>query len=287
MGVINLSSPAPGIFSDLDERAVSIAAEQIAPALDRARRFDEISLERTNLHEQVEDYQKRLSQSEKMSAVGRLLAGIVHELNNPLTTILGFAQLLARTDGGNKKNLSRIVSETERCARIVQNVLRVCRPGKTDTETIDLNSTVRETLELAAYQLRLHKVNLGLNLAAKSPSISVNPGEFTQVLLNIVTNAVQAIGEDRDDGSVDVSTETFGDRVLIRVRDNGPGLPEGDNSKIFEPFFTTKETGTGLGLSLSRQLVESNQGEDLCRQRRRSGDNVYSEFSRDRGRSRS
>ncbi len=261
VGVINLSSPAPGVFSDLDERAVSIAAEHIAPALDRARRFDEINLERTNLNEQVEDYQRRLAQSDKMSAVGRLLAGIVHELNNPLTTILGFAQLLARTDGGNKKNLSRIVSETERCARIVQNVLRISRPGKADNETIDLNSTVRETLELAAYQLRLNKVSLGLNLAAKSPAISVNPCEFTQVLLNIVTNAVQAIGEDRDEGSVDVSTETLGDRVLIRIRDNGPGLPEGDISKIFEPFFTTKETGTGLGLSLSRQLVESNQGE--------------------------
>ncbi len=117
-------------------------------------------------------------------------------MNNPLTTILGFAQLLARTDGGNKKNLSRIVSETERCARIVQNVLRISFPGKTDNETIDLNSTVRETLELAAYQLRLNKVSLGLNLAAKSPAISVNPCEFTQVLLNIVNNAVQAIGED-------------------------------------------------------------------------------------------
>ncbi len=261
VGVVNLSSPTPGVFSDQDEGMVSVAAEHIAVALDRTRRFDGLKHERTALSEQVGDYQSRLAQSEKMSAVGRLLAGIVHELNNPLTTILGFAQLLARTADGNKKNLDRIVSETERCARIVGNVLRISRPGKTDTQTIDLNSTVRETLELASYQLRLNKVSLGLRLTAKSPAISVNPCEFTQVLLNIVTNAVQAIGENREKGSVDVSTEISRDQVRIHVRDNGGGLPQDHISKIFEPFFTTKETGTGLGLSLSRQLVEANKGE--------------------------
>ena len=261
VGVVNLSSPASGVFSDQDEEIVSTAAEHIAAALERTRRFDALKLEQTALSEQVGDYQSRLSQSEKMSAVGKLLAGIVHELNNPLTTILGFAQLLARTDKGNKKNLGRIVSESERCARIVQNVLRISRPGKTDTEIIDLNSAVRETLELAAYQLRLNTVNIGLNLSSKSPAISVNPCEFTQVLLNVVTNAVQAIGEDRGEGVVDVSTEVSGDRVLIYIQDDGPGLGQDDISKIFEPFFTTKETGTGLGLSLSRQLVESNKGE--------------------------
>ena len=261
VGVVNLSSPASGVFSDQDEEIVSTAAEHIAAALERTRRFDALKLEQTALSEQVGDYQSRLSQSEKMSAVGKLLAGIVHELNNPLTTILGFAQLLARTDEGNKKNLGRIVSESERCARIVQNVLRISRPGKTDTEIIDLNSAVRETLELAAYQLRLNTVNIGLNLSSKSPAISVNPCEFTQVLLNVVTNAVQAIGEDRGEGVVDVSTEVSGDRVLIHIQDDGPGLGQDDISKIFEPFFTTKETGTGLGLSLSRQLVESNKGE--------------------------
>ena len=261
VGVVNLSSPAPGIFSDQDEDLVSAAAEHIAVALDRTRRFDALKLDRSILSEQVGDYQRRLAQSEKMSAVGKLLAGIVHELNNPLTTILGFAQLLARTAEGNKKNLDRIVSETERCARIVGNVLRISRPGKTDKQAIDLNSTVRETLELASYQLRLNKISLGLKLTAKSPTISVNPCEFTQVLLNIVTNAVQAIGENREEGSVDVSTEISKDQVMIHVRDNGPGLPEDHVSKIFEPFFTTKEMGTGLGLSLSRQLVEANQGE--------------------------
>ncbi len=261
VGVVNLSSPALGVFSDYDEGLVSIAADPIAAALERTRRFDALMVERTALTETVNDCQSRLSQSEKMSVLGQLLAGIVHELNNPLTTILGFAQLLARTADGNKKNLDRIVSETERCARIVGNVLRISRPGRIDIETIDLNSTVRETLELASYQLRLNRVRIGLDLSPMNPAITVNPCELIQVLLNIVTNAVQSIGGHRDDGSVEVSTETSAERVLIHVRDNGPGLPESDISKIFEPFFTTKETGTGLGLSLSRQLVEANQGE--------------------------
>ena len=193
MGVVNLSSPVPGVFSDRDEGVVSVAAEHIAVTLDRTRRSDALKLDRTALNEQVEDYQSRLAQSDKMSAVGKLLAGIVHELNNPLTTILGFAQLLARSADGNKRNLDRIVSETERCARIVQNVLRISRPGKTDKEKIDLHSMVRETLELASYQLRLNKVTLRLNLTARSPAISVNTCEFIQVLINIVTNAVQAL----------------------------------------------------------------------------------------------
>ena len=261
VGVVNLSSPVPGVFSDRDEGVVSVAAEHIAVTLDRTRRSDALKLDRTALNEQVEDYQSRLAQSDKMSAVGKLLAGIVHELNNPLTTILGFAQLLARSADGNKRNLDRIVSETERCARIVQNVLRISRPGKTDKEKIDLHSMVRETLELASYQLRLNKVTLRLNLTARSPAISVNTCEFIQVLINIVTNAVQAIGEDREEGSIDVSTEISGKRVLIHIQDNGRAIPDDQISKIFEPFFTTKETGTGLGLSVSRQLVAANQGE--------------------------
>ena len=261
VGVLNLSSPEPGVFSNRDDEIVSIAADYVAAALERARRFDKMGHENRAFGDEVADYQRRLSQAEKMSAVGRLLAGIVHELNNPLTTILGFSQLLARTDSENKKNLERIVSETERCARIVQNVLRISRPGKADRETIDLNSAIRETLELAAYQLRLNQIQLGLNLTSTSPSISVNPCEFTQVLLNIVTNAVQAISAGRGEGSVDVSTDVSGGRALIRVRDSGPGLPETKLSRVFEPFFTTKETGTGLGLSLSRQLVQANQGE--------------------------
>lgn len=260
VGVLNLGSPTPGVFSEADERFLATVLGPIASALDRARRVELLERENLSLSEQIAEWGTRLAQSEKMSAVGSLLAGIVHELNNPLTTILGFSQFLAGGGGDQKKNLERIVSESERCARIVQNVLRISRPGSGEKEVVNLNAAIRETLELAVYQLRLNRIGLGLHLAEANPSISVNSCELTQVLLNLVTNAVQAISSDRDEGTVDVSTSIERDRVTIRVRDNGPGMDPGTAERVFEPFFTTKTTGTGLGLSLSRQLVEANGG---------------------------
>ena len=260
VGVLNLSSPAPGVFSDADERLVASATSPIAATLERARKMELLEQENASLSEQMTECRTRLAQSEKMSAVGSLLAGIVHELNNPLTTILGFSQLLADGGGDHKKNLDRIVSETERCASIVQNVLKISRRGSDEAEVVNLNAAIRETLELAAYQLRLNHIGIGLHLTDRNPRISVNACEFTQVLLNLVTNAVQAISSARDEGTVDVTTSIDEDCVTVRVRDNGPGMDQDTAERVFEPFFTTKTAGTGLGLSLSRQLFETNGG---------------------------
>ncbi len=261
LGVMNLSSPAPGVFSEKDEELVAVAADHIAFALDRATRFENAEHHNRELLEQVSGYQTRLSQAEKMSAVGSLLAGIVHELNNPLTTILGFSQLLAQTSGGDRRDLERIVSESERCARIVQNVLRMSRPGKGERELVDVNSCIRETVELAEYQRHLHRIELTLKLAESNPKIYANDCELTQVVLNLVTNAIQAIAADRTEGKIEIETRVDDSRVSIQVRDNGPGIEAPALSHIFEPFFTTKETGTGLGLNLSRELVRANDGE--------------------------
>ena len=261
LGVMNLSSPVPGVFSEKDEELVAVAADHIAFALDRATRFENAEHHNRELLEQVSGYQTRLSQAEKMSALGSLLAGIVHELNNPLTTILGFSQLLAQTSGGDRRDLERIVSESERCARIVENVLRMSRPGKGGRELVDVNSCIRETVELAEYQRHLHRIELILKPAASNPKIYANTCELTQVVLNLVTNAIQAIAADRAEGTVEIETRVDGSRLSIQVRDNGPGIEAPALSQIFEPFFTTKETGTGLGLNLSRELVRANDGD--------------------------
>ena len=261
LGVMNLSSPASGVFSERDEELVSVAADHIAFALERATRLRNVEHHNAALLESVASYQTRLTQAEKMSAVGSLLAGIVHELNNPLTTILGFSQLLAQTNNGDRKNLDRIVSESERCARIVQNVLRISRPGKAEHEIVDVNSCIRETVELAEYQLRLHRIELNLRPAESNPSIYANPCELTQVVLNLLTNAIQAIAGSGQEGTIDVTTWIDDSRVLIQVKDDGPGIGAPALSNIFEPFVTTKETGTGLGLSLSRELVRANGGD--------------------------
>ena len=261
LGVLNLSHSATGVFSRQEEWLVSMVAEHIGSALGRARDSEQVRVQNDSLREQVTLYQTRLAQAEKMSAVGNLLAGIVHELNNPLTTILGFSQLLAQTGEGDQKNLERIVSESERCARIVQNVLRISRPGKAEQERLDLNQVVQQTVELAEYQLRLHRIGLRMDLSAASPFIVANSCEFTQVVLNLITNAIQAIAENRPHGKIDVDTKVADGRVSVHIRDDGPGIEESVLGRIFDPFFTTKQTGTGLGLNLSRELIQANHGD--------------------------
>jgi two-component system NtrC family sensor kinase len=204
----------------------------------------------------------RLIQSEKMSAAANLLAGIVHELNNPLTTILGFSELLLRegkvTDAAR---LQKIHAEAERSVRIVQNALRLARADNGDAQIIDINESIRRTVELAQYQIRLKGIEFDLNLSDKAPKVLAHAGEITQVFLNLVTNAIQAISSAGTSGHIHISTVMVHDHVRISVTDDGPGIRPCDLHRIFEPFFTTKETGTGLGLSLSRRIIRENGGE--------------------------
>jgi two-component system NtrC family sensor kinase len=210
----------------------------------------------------MESERARLIQSEKMSAAANLLAGIVHELNNPLTTILGFSELLLREGKfTNPARLQKIHSEAERSVRIVQNVLRLARADSGGAEIIDINESIRRTVELAQYEIKLHQIQLTLNLAPREPKVIAHPGELTQVFLNLITNAIQAISAARASGTIEISSQVICDRVHVVVCDNGPGISEADRPRIFDAFFTTKETGTGLGLNLSRRIIREIGGE--------------------------
>jgi two-component system NtrC family sensor kinase len=211
--------------------------------------------------DEIAQYQARLVQSEKMSAAGNLLAGIVHELNNPLTTILGFSELLLREGGPGNERIRKIHAEAERSVRIVQNVLRIARADGGAREPIDINDSLRRTAELAEYQLRLNRIELRLNLSAGEPKVQAHAGELTQVFLNLVTNAVQAISAVRASGRIRISTAVVRNRVRVSVADNGPGISPAGLARVFEPFFTTKIDGTGLGLSLSRKIIRENGGD--------------------------
>jgi two-component system NtrC family sensor kinase len=204
----------------------------------------------------------RLIQSEKMSAAGNLLAGIVHELNNPLTTILGFSELLLKEGkAADPARLEKIHSEAERSVRIIQNLLRLARADNGNPEVIDINESIRRTVELAQYQIRLNRIELDMELSPKSPKVLAHAGELTQVILNLVTNAIQSISSIRSSGTIQISSAVIRDRVVISVTDDGSGISEANMRRIFEPFFTTKETGTGLGLSLSRNIVRDIGGD--------------------------
>jgi two-component system NtrC family sensor kinase len=204
----------------------------------------------------------RLIQSEKMSVAGSLLAGIVHELNNPLTTILGFSELLLK-DGKavDPSRLEKIHSEAERSVKIVRNLLRLARAEAATPEIIDVNDAIRRTVDLAQYQLRLSRIQLETKLSSRTPVVFAQAGELTQVILNLVTNAIQAISSIRDSGNIRIKSAVTRQRVVISIIDDGPGIKQADTRRIFEPFFTTKAEGTGLGLSLSRNIIRENGGD--------------------------
>jgi two-component system NtrC family sensor kinase len=211
----------------------------------------------------MDPQRSQLIQSEKMSAAGNLLAGIVHELNNPLTTILGFSELLLREGHiTDPSRIKKIHSEAERSVRIIQNVLRLARTDEdSETQIIDINEAVQRTVEIAGYQLRLNRIEFELSLSENKPKVLAHPGELTQVMLNLVTNAIQAISGSGRSGTIQIKSVVVCGRIRISVTDDGPGISPSDFSRIFEPFFTTKQTGTGLGLSLSKRILRELGGD--------------------------
>lgn len=262
LGVMNLSSSLPYAFTDREEQLAMAASKPIGKALAYVKEHEALAAAKEKLEDRVTKFRARVSQVEKMSTVGQLLAGIVHELNNPLTTVLGYSQLLskAETDGERQRISDRIASESERCARIVQNMLRLSRPGGAACEPVDVNACVRQAAELMDYQLRVNNIGIELSLSAAPPHFEGSSVELMQILLNLITNAEQAIEGAKRPGFVRIVTSTDAGRMKLSVLDNGPGIPERERARIFTQFFTTKANGNGLGLSLVKELVESRNG---------------------------
>ena len=190
----------------------------------------------------------------KLASVGELVSGVAHEINNPLTGIIGYAQLLTeRQDVPSyvKEDLQKIYEESKRTVRIVQNLLRFARQYKSEKNLVDINELLERTLELEAYQLMTGNIQLSTKLATDIPLILADYNQLQQVILNIVTNAHQSIDTIKRKGKITVTTETIEDYVRIYIADNGPGIPMDDITRIFDPFFTTKPAGSGSGLGLS------------------------------------
>lgn len=212
--------------------------------------------------------QESLIQSEKLSAIGEIVAGVAHELNNPLTGILGYAQLLsaAQTDPILRSRLDHIMTEAERCRRIVQNLLSFARRHESERSPQDVNELVRTVLSLREYQLRVDGILIGLELAEGLPQLMVDPHELERVFLNLVNNAQQALAEVTDrEKKIGIRSYLRDKNVHISFSDNGPGIPSNVQSKVFDPFFTTKGVGqgTGLGLSVSYGVIRSHGGRIL------------------------
>jgi PAS domain S-box-containing protein len=209
--------------------------------------------------------EEQLIQAEKLAAMGQMLAGVAHELNNPLTAILGVTELVREREGlddSMKRQLDLTHRQARRAARIVQNLLEFSRPASPQKKSIDLNSIIERTLQLHEHSLRRNQVAVDFKPRNDLPPVVGDANQLIQVLLNLITNAEQAIREVRESGRVQIRMSTTGGNVIIAVQDDGIGIPAEALPKLFDPFFTTKRPGggTGLGLSICLSIVREHGG---------------------------
>jgi PAS domain S-box-containing protein len=211
--------------------------------------------------------QAKLVHTEKMAAVGQLVSGVAHEVNNPLTAILGFADLLLEQPDvpeSARKDLNVILQEAQRTKQIVQNLLSFARQMPPQRGYIQVNAILQRTLSLRSYDLANHGVQVQMTVDPDMPELIGDAQQIQQVFLNILNNAYDAICEVERPGRIEIRTAHTSDAAEISFRDNGPGI--GNVDRIFDPFFTTKEVGkgTGLGLSICYGIVNERGGEIVC-----------------------
>ena len=267
---------------------VELTGRADAPAEDQTLRVEALVRdvsERKKLDDETRDIYHQLLQAEKMAALGQTVSGVAHELNNPLATILSWAERLSQRttlEDPVRRGLETILSESERAARIVRNLLTFARKRQTTRAMVDVNLVVRETLALRAYEQRVTNVTVIDALAAGLPNVFADGHQVQQVLLNLVINAEQAMLSANGRGVIVVRTWHDADQesVVLEINDDGPGIPDELQPKIFDPFFTTKEVGkgTGLGLTVAYAIVQEHGGRIRLESRPGRGASFYVEL---------
>jgi signal transduction histidine kinase len=221
-----------------------------------------LAIENALFFEELRNNEAYMIQSEKLASLGQLASGMAHEIHNPLTIISGESQLfLERFKGQDEKVdklLTSIVEECRRAADITRRILRFAKPAPTDFVPVNLKAVIGETLTLAGYQVRMDRFECAVTIADKLPEVRGNQNQLQEVLLNLVLNACQAMGE--KGGKLMVTATTQDSQVVLTVEDNGPGIPAAILRKVFDPFYTTKATGTGLGLFVTQRIVKAHGG---------------------------
>lgn len=222
--------------------------------------------ERRAVEEQMNRQREALYQSEKLSALGALLAGVAHELNNPLSVVVGHAQLLKETaaDQRTVERATKIGNAADRCSRIVKSFLAMARQRPPERRAVDLRDIVQATLDVTGYSLRTANIETRLELDPAVPPVWGDSDQLNQVVTNIIVNAQQAMMDVSSARVLTIRDRFDADRgaVVLTIADSGPGIPEEIRSRIFEPFFTTKDIGegTGVGLAVSHRIVEAHDG---------------------------
>lgn len=217
-----------------------------------------------SMEEELDRQREVTFQSEKMSALGGLLAGVAHELNNPLSIVVGHAMMLQEENlsDATRRQIEKISTAAERCAGIVKTFLALARQDPARVERLDLNEVVKIAADVARYGEEARSVAMQLDLDEDVPAIEGDADQLTQLVINLVINAEQAIVASGSGDRVTLRTRHVADKAVLWVEDNGPGVPADVRKRVFEPFFTTKGVGqgTGLGLSMCHQIASAHRG---------------------------
>jgi signal transduction histidine kinase/ActR/RegA family two-component response regulator len=262
LGTLSVDSKRRNAFTASDEQLLTTLAAQAAVALENARLVHDLQKSLLDLKQT----QSQLIQSAKLSAIGQLIAGVAHELNNPLTAVMGYTQLVQTTPGLNpsvQRDMQKIYDQADRAAKIVQNLLTFAREYRAERQAVDVNEVLRRILDLRRYQLQVENIVIETELSPDNLITWADGNQLQQVFLNLINNAQDAMVAHRDGGYLRLVTGREGDQVRVDVIDNGPGFSPEALQHLFEPFFTTKEVGrgTGLGLSICFGIVSEHGGE--------------------------
>lgn len=261
LGVLNVNRTALEIpFTALDLRYAAVFCAQISQAIHNATLYRELD----NKVQEIRRMQALMVESEKLSSVGRLAAGVAHEINNPLGGMMGFAELLLQgkdLSASQREDLKSILEQGQRCSKIVQNLLKFSRRKAGKTETVSLYPLVEACLQLLKYDLVRSNIKVETHFPGDLPAVQGDAAQLEQVYLNLIGNARQAL-EGKENGLIKISASHEAGQVVLRFEDNGPGILPENLDKVFDPFFTTKPVGqgTGLGLSISYGIIQQHQG---------------------------
>jgi PAS domain S-box-containing protein len=269
IGIMGLCSQQGYEYSSNEENLMVAISRQLATTIEKVRLYEETC----RAYEDLRKTQEQLLQSEKMSAVGQLIAGVAHELNNPLTAILGYSQLL-ESEGLNERALDyvgKLFRQAQRTHRVVQNLLSFARQRQPQREEVDLRKVLDETLALRDYDLKTNNITVEREAPSEPIPVIADPHQIEQVYLNIINNAVDAILETGKQGKLKIRIFRENGHVCTQFADDGPGIK--DPKRIFDPFYTTKSVGkgTGLGLSICYGIVKEHGGDITARNGAESG----------------
>lgn len=259
VGVLATSSRSLRTFTRSEEGVMIAVGRQLATTIEKIQLYNETK----KAYEDLRRTQEQLLQSEKMSAVGQLISGVAHELNNPLTAILGYAQLLEteKLEPRVEEFIMKLHKQAQRTQRIVQNLLSFARQHKPKRVHVDLRSVIEDTIALRDYDLKVNNIIVERDFDPVLPSVVADPHQLEQVYLNIINNAADAMLDKSAGGVLKIRVFSENGNVLSQFHDSGPGIS--DPKHVFDPFYTTKGVGkgTGLGLSICYGIVKEHGGE--------------------------